>query len=500
MDIKVLDKAPQDVDAELLVAGIFENEKPADCGLGRLDVALSGKIQLALDREDFSGKSGQDLFLYGNGDKGPRRVLIIGLGKRENLTPEKIRRAFGSAGKKARSLNTSQACLLPPLKGLEKDLEEKVAMAAAEGFALAMYRFTRYFSRKPEDHPVLEELTMIPGDLEAIDNLEVGAKNARITVEATSFARDLVATPGMDLYPEEYARIANELKSDNIKVEILDEKQLRDLKMGALLAVGQGSTQPPVMIHMSYDPGIQDPKTIALIGKGITFDAGGLDLKTAAGMREMKVDMGGSATVMGVFKALDKWQPKCRVEGFIPAAENMPGGNSYRPGDVLTSHKGITIEIDNTDAEGRLAMADALSYAIDTVKPDAMIDVATLTGACAVALGSHATGMMGTDDNMAELLEAAGEVTGERVWRFPLWEEYTEQISSQIADIKNTGGRWGGAITAGAFLKEFVGDTPWIHLDIAGTANDVSLSYVPNKKLPTGVGVRLLLDFLRRWA
>ena len=214
----------------------------------------------------------------------------------------------------------------------------------------------------------------------------------------------------------------------------------------------------------------------------------------------MKTDMAGSAAVMGIFKALEAWKPTCRVEGFIPVAENLTGGWAYKPGDILKSYRGITIEIDNTDAEGRLALADALAYAVDTVNPDAIVDFATLTGACVIALGHHATGMMGTDDHLAELIEKAGEITGERVWRLPLWNEYSEQIKSEVADIKNTGGRPGGAITAAAFLKEFVGDTPWIHLDIAGTASESPLSYAPHKELATGVGVRLLLEVLKHWA
>ncbi|MDP8207954.1 MAG: leucyl aminopeptidase [Candidatus Electryonea clarkiae] len=500
MQITVFDKDPSDVNAELLVAGLFKGENVVDSGLELLDAALNGQLTLALEREDFKGASDQTLSLYGVKDTGPRRVLIVGLGKRNDTTPEKIRRAYGKAGRRGRELRIKHACIIPPLKGNAEELKHLIVVASVEGFALATYRFAKYISKKKKNYPSLERLELIPDDKNNISYLESGAKTAEITVDATVFARDLFTTPGHDLYPQVYAEIAQSLESEHIKVEILQEDSLKKLKMGALLAVGQGSARPPVLIHLTYDPGIDNAKTFAIVGKGITFDAGGLDLKTAAGMRDMKGDMGGSAAVMGVFKALEKWRPQCRVEGFIPAAENMPGGNAYRPGDVITSHKGLTIEIDNTDAEGRLALADGLSYAIETVKPDVIIDIATLTGACLIALGHHATGMMGTDDSLAELLTEAGEVTGERVWRLPLWNDYTKQIASEIADMKNTGGRPGGAITAAAFLKEFVGDTPWIHLDIAGTADEVPVSYAPHKKLPTGVGVRLILEVLNKWA
>ncbi|MFH0882433.1 MAG: leucyl aminopeptidase [bacterium] len=501
MKITTRDLAPQDASTPLLAVGVFEGEKPVENGIGRLDAALGNRITLAQKHGDFNGKIGQVLSLYGGGRKGPRTVLVVGLGKRKEWTPEKIRRSFGEAGKCARTLKITEATLQPPLKGFSTKDEERSTVAAVEGFVLATYRYVRR-GRDKDKYPNLKTLLVIPGETTGMKGMKAGVSASAITVDSTLFARDLAATPGMDLYPEAYGRIAKKLASKTVKVRVLKEAELKKLGMGALLAVGQGSTHRPVFIHLSYNPGNlpKTAKTLALVGKGVTFDSGGLDLKPADGMRDMKIDMAGSAAVMGIFKALEKWKPRCKVEGFIAAAENMADGNAYRPGDVLTSLKGLTIEVDNTDAEGRLTLADALTYAAKTVKPNAMIDMATLTGACWIALGNHATGMMGTDDKLAEVLSRAGEETGERVWRLPLWEEYTEQISSEIADIKNTGGRPGGAITAGAFLKEFVNDVPWIHLDIAGTASEVPVSYVPHKELPTGVGVRLVLETLRHWA
>ncbi|MFC2170781.1 leucyl aminopeptidase [Calditrichota bacterium] len=499
MQIVLNEKGFEDAAGSLLVAGIFKNESVVDSGLTALDSALSNQLQTALENGDFSGTGDQKLFLYNDKGNLPGRIMIIGLGDRRKVTPEKIRRAFGRAGKTARDMKITHASIYPPITGFMDEKMSLFTISAIEGFTLATYRYNRYRSRKLDKHPDLTKLEILSDNSENLPFIRSAVEIAGITVDATLFARDLVTTPGFDLYPQSYADIARSLQSERIKVEIIELKELKKLKMGALLAVGQGSSRPPVLIHLSYDPNIENAKTLAIVGKGITFDAGGLDLKTASGMRTMKTDMGGSAAVMGVFKALDRWQPKCRVEGFIPAAENLPDANAYKPGDVITSYKGLTIEIDNTDAEGRLALADAIAYAVETVKPDSIIDLATLTGACVIALGHHATGMMGTDENLASILTEAGEQTGERVWRLPLWDEYSEQITSEIADLKNTGGRLGGAITAGAFLKEFVDDTPWIHLDIAGTADESPLSYSPNKKLGTGVGVRLLLEVLRKW-
>lgn len=501
MKITARDLAPQDASTSFLAVGVFEGEKPVENGIGRLDAALGNRIAMAMKNGDFKGKGGQVLSLYGGDRRGPRTVVVVGLGKRKEWTPEKIRRAYGEAGKRARAAKITEAVVQPPLKGFSRKEEERTTVAATEGFALATYRYVRR-GRDKDKYPNLKTLVVIPGETAGLKGMKAGVSTASITVDGTLFARDLTATPGMDLYPEAYGRIAKTLASKTVKVRVMKEAEIKKLGMGALLAVGQGSTHRPVLIHLSYNPGNlpKNAKTFAVVGKGVTFDSGGLDLKPADGMRDMKIDMAGSAAVMGIFKALERWKPRCRVEGFIAAAENMADGNAYRPGDVLTSMKGLTIEVDNTDAEGRLTLADALYYAAKTVKPNAIIDMATLTGACWIALGNHATGMMGTDDKLADILTQAGEEVGERVWRLPLWEEYSEQISSEIADIKNTGGRPGGAITAGAFLKEFVDNVPWIHLDIAGTASEVPVSYVPHKELPTGVGVRLVLETLRRWA
>ncbi len=478
-----------------LTVALFESATLDQPILGNLDSILGGVIKTSIENEDFAGKNGETLDLYSNSGQFSR-VILVGLGKQDKVNAEGVRRAFGSAGKKLRAIRQSEAGLVMPFEG--SDSEELFARAAIEGFALATWRYARFMTKKPADHPALETLTLFASSAGAVDKLQSSAQMGEATVAATVFARDLATTPAADLRPSDYAEHAKLLAidSDVIEAEVLDYEKLVELKMGGIVGVGKGSSDKPCLIHLTYTPPTtQTPKkTIAVVGKGITFDSGGYDLKPAASMRDMKIDMSGSAAVMGLFKALELIRPNVKVEGFIPAAENMVSDDAYRPGDVLTMYNGLTVEIDNTDAEGRLVLADALAYAVETIKPDTIVDIATLTGACWIGLGVHATGMFGTDDNLKTLLREAGEKTGERVWELPIWDDYRKQLKSQIADFKNTGGRPGGAITAAAFLSEFVGKTPWIHLDIAGTSSEVSTSYVPHKEFPTGVGARLLLE------
>lgn len=480
---------------ELLAVGVFEKDSVERSNLADINKATNGALERALADNSFAAKKGKTVEFFLGLENGPKTVFLVGLGKREEATSEKIRRAYGNVGKIVRGKSLATIAMAAP-QCVDTDSAVAFTTAAVEGFALATYRYVRQ-SRDLDKKRNVDELLVICDDV-----VKEGVESAAITVRGNLFARDLTTTPALDLYPETLAERAKELSSKSVKVEILTKAKLEKLGMGALLGVGQGSGRPPVMIHLTYDPGNlpNDAKTLAIIGKGITFDAGGLDLKPAAGMRDMKIDMGGSAAVMGIFKSIEDWKPNCRVEGFIPAAENMTGDFAYHPGDVLTTYKGLTVEVDNTDAEGRLAMCDALAYAVDTVKPDAIFDIATLTGACWIALGTHATGMLGTSKELFDILRDVGDETGERVWELPLFEEYTEQISSEIADLKNTGGRPGGASTAAAFLKEFVGDVPWVHLDIAGTASETTTSYTPHKELATGVGVRLMLAFMKKWA
>jgi len=499
--INIVETAIKETEVQLLIAGFFEEDFTNTTEYKEIGELTGQALQNSVNKEDFVAKSGQLLPLYSINKSGPRHIIVLGLGKKGKITPEKIRRAYGSAGKYARGKSFSDVCVISPDID-STDCEFQYAVSAAlEGTSLALYRYVRH-SRKLDKKPIITEMKALNHSNGNAATFKKAVFSAEAGITGNYFARDLAVTPGMDLYPESYAKMAEGLADENITVKILKVNDLKKLGMGGILAVGQGSAQPPVLIHMIYEPAekASDCKTLAVVGKGVTFDSGGLDIKPADGMRDMKIDMAGSAAVLGFFKSIGQIKPNCRIEGFVAAAENMTGSFAYRPGDILKSYKGLTIEVDNTDAEGRLTLADALAYANEVAKPDAIIDLATLTGACWIALGHHATGLMGTSDELAKELSKAGFKTGERVWELPIWEEYEEQISSEVADLKNTGGRPGGAITAAAFLKEFVDDTPWVHLDIAGTASEVPVSYAPHKELPTGVGVRLLLEFVKNWS
>ncbi|HEX05676.1 MAG TPA: leucyl aminopeptidase, partial [Bacteroidetes bacterium] len=422
MNIQISDASAHSVTTRGLFVGLYENEKPSECGLGRLDATLGNRIEAAISAGDFSARFNRVLELYGGHQDGPRHIVVVGLGERERSTTESVRRAFGTLGKRARGASCNDVTVLPPLTGFDETAQRNNTIAALEGTALAMYRYVRR-THNVDRFPILESLNVVAGEDINDDVFHQAVEYASATINGVNFARDLVCMPAADLYPETYAQIALGMGNETISVEVLDHEKLVELKMRAILAVGQGSTHPPCVIHLSYEPkSVNDKtKTFALVGKGVTFDSGGLDIKTAAGMRDMKADMGGSATVMGVFRALNQVRPNCRVHGFVAAVENMTDGNAYHPGDIITAFNGRTIEIDNTDAEGRLALADVLAYAVKSVEPDAIVDLATLTGACVIALGHWCTGVMSNNDELVELLQAASDASGERIWRLPLW-------------------------------------------------------------------------------
>ncbi|MFQ5771006.1 MAG: leucyl aminopeptidase, partial [bacterium] len=330
------------------------------------------------------------------------------------------------------------------------------------------------------------------------EEVQKGIQWGKVVSEAANFTRDLQNHPGNWITPTRLAEIARETaKEGGLKCDVLVKEDMEELRMGALLGVAQGSVEPPKFIVLEHNSGKANIDTIVFVGKGITFDSGGISIKPSEKMEEMKFDMSGGAAVMGALKACAQLDIPLHVVGLIPATENLPGGHSMKPGDILRTSSGKTIEIINTDAEGRLILADALDYA-KRYQPRAVVDLATLTGACVVALGHYATGLFGKDSNLLSRLKQAGEKTGERLWELPLWEAYDEDIKSDYADVKNSAGRWGGAITAAAFLAKFADGYPWAHLDIAGTAwSDKELAYVP--KGGTGLGVRLMLQFLRDW-
>jgi leucyl aminopeptidase len=364
---------------------------------------------------------------------------------------------------------------------------------------LALYKYDKYITvKKAEAEITLKEISFFRAAAADEKNIKKAVKAAEAIYRAVTFARDLANAPGNEVFPEVLAERAEKMaKEHKLGITVLGRKEIKELGMGGILGVSAGSEKPPRFLIVEHNKGKENLDTIVLVGKGVTFDSGGISIKPSSGMDEMKLDMSGAAAVLGAMQAIADLDLPLHVVGLTPLVENMPSGSAMRPGDILTAMNGKTIEVDNTDAEGRLILADALAYA-ERYKPKTVIDLATLTGACVVALAQFATGMMGTDEATMEKLKKVGEKTHERVWQLPIYDDYDKLIKSNVADVKNTGGRWGGAITAAMFLKRFIGEYPWVHLDIAGTAMlEEATDYEP--KGGSGVGVRLLVELLRNW-
>lgn len=447
--------------------------------------------------EDFEGKHNQTVLVY----SGDHRIILSGLGMKKDLTLERIRKAVARGVKKAKSLKIKKLAIEilqdQTLEGVEI---EDVARAQTISSLLALYSFDKYFTRK-EDKDIhgVKEIVLFSqyNSLTKYSReIEKGIISGKAVGEATNLARDLGNEPSNVIYPESFADFVVKLsRKSNFSVEVLDKKQLTKLKMGGVLEVARGSDREPRFLILKYNGGKKGDAPYVVVGKGVTFDSGGISIKPSAGMALMKVDMGGGAAVVGVFDAISNLRIPLNVVGLIPLVENMPSGNSFKPGDVITAYNGMTIEVDNTDAEGRLILADALSYA-SKFKPKAVIDMATLTGASIIAIGSVASIVMGNNDELMQKIKNAGEQTYDRVWELPLWDEYDRMIDSEIADVKNTGqSRQAGTIIGGMFLKRFIGNYPWVHVDIAATAmRDRESDYDP--KNASGAGVRLVTQFL----
>ena len=460
------------------------------------DIPLPAEVVNLLEPEDFQSKAGQTLLLYPRGAIAPRRLLLVGLGKREKATAETIRRASATAVKEAQKL------LVPEVSvGVNGDLAldpQEAAQAFAEGIELGAYRFWRYRTGLDETQTFKVERATVFSRTDQSTSKGIAA--GQVIARGVNFARDLVNGPGYAMHPPALGDEAIKLgKRVGLKVTVLDMPQLIEQGFGGILAVGKGSEHEPRFIVMEYGEAKAGTPTICLVGKGLTFDSGGLSLKPPEAMETMKSDMGGAAAVFGAMQVVAELKLPVHVIGLVSAAENMPSSNAYRPGDIVKSLSGKTIEVLNTDAEGRIILSDALFYA-QRFHPKAIVELSTLTGAIIIALGSHATGMMGTDQSLMDRLSKAGDASGERVWQFPMWDEYHQMVKSEVADLKNLAGRPAGSITAGAFLAAFVGDYPFAHLDIAGTAW-VDRPAKPYDTLGgTGVGVRLLTEFLREYS
>jgi len=444
-------------------------------------------VKRAADTNQFKGKTGSALDILAPEGLKVSRLIVIGAGKLSAIKDNDFLKLGGAAAGKLRAGNDAVTIVAELPDGAMKPEQ---AAAVASGVRLRAYKFDRYKTKKKdgEDAALRAEVSLAVGDVSAAR--KAFSPGAHI-VDGVVTARDLVNEPPNVLYPVEFARRAGQLRKLGVDVEILDVKAMTKLGMGALLGVAQGSTQPGRTVIMRWNGGKRGDRPVAFIGKGVCFDTGGISIKPAANMEDMKGDMAGAACVVGLMQALAGRKAKVNAVGAIGLVENMPDGNAQRPGDIVTSMSGQTIEIINTDAEGRLVLADVLWYVAKKFKPQFMVDLATLTGAIMVALGTEYAGLFSNNDELAERLTNVGLATGERVWRMPLGPEYDKQIDSQFADVKNTGGRNGGSITAAQFLQRFVDDTPWAHLDIAGTAMGAPKTEI-NQSWGSGFGVRLL--------
>jgi leucyl aminopeptidase len=474
-------------------------------GVAGLDRGWGGVIQRVLNSGDFRGRPDERLVLYPpntGGKTAPERVLLIGLGDRKNLDVEAVRRLGGGAASEARERKLGRLTILAPrARGLRA---EDCAAALAEGAVLGAYRYERFKSTKPgrggrSRKPQAPTTTLLFPKTESLAGLRRRAKEATLGAECQNLARDLSNAPGNELPPAGLAREARRVaRETGLICRVIRGAELERGGFTALLAVGSGSTNPPQLIVLEHRGASSKKKgrPLCLVGKGITFDSGGISLKPSGGMEDMKHDMSGAAAVIGTLRAAALLKIPAHVVGIIAAAENMPSGTAYRPGDIVKSRAGKTIEVTNTDAEGRVVLADALDYAVKRFAPEAMIDLATLTGAAMIAFGPWATGAMGNNEKLVQEIQRAGEASSERICPLPLLPEHRREMRSNIADLKNSGSREGGVSTAGAFLQEFVGETPWAHLDIAGTG-------WTNRRSPyhrhgaTGVGVRMLVAWIR---
>ncbi|HKV42088.1 MAG TPA: leucyl aminopeptidase [Blastocatellia bacterium] len=491
MDIEVDLRGFHEVEADALVVSVFDGEKPDHGALKELDERSGGILSEVIGTGEMRGKKGETVFIHQPGRIKARRLLLAGAGKRDEFQAEAASKYAGTA---ARLLRGKGARTIAFVRRSDLDIGRS-AQAVVEGVLIALFEPDKYKTTDRQDEHI-DRVILIgaePGQAEALGR---AIERGKIIGEAVNLARELSNEPSSTLTPTELAnRAVKTAKSCGLEAQILDGHRMKELGMGALLGVSQGSDQPPTLTVLRYKP--QSPaanEVIGVIGKGITFDSGGISIKPADGMDRMKYDMSGAAATLATMSAIARLKPAINVIGLMPSSENMPSGSAYKPGDVLRAMSGTTIEVINTDAEGRLVLADAISYA-KSLGATRLIDMATLTGACPVALGTINAAILGNDQMFVDDMRGAAKTVGERLWQLPMDEEYRDLIKSDIADIKNSGGRYGGTITAAFFLKEFVGDTPWVHLDIAGTAWESDRKpYIA--KGPTGVAIKTVIKYI----
>lgn len=494
------------VDGSALLLPVFEQDR-AGTTEKKLDTLFAGRISKRKEQQAWTGKAGSVLLVPVQMEDAHIYIALLGCGAKKTATTETLRLTAGTLASqlKAHSITTAAACIEDVLTDAISATD--AAEAIVEGIALAQYSFTPHKSKeavkKAEQH-LLNTMTFFATTAAQSRQLQKGIDAAQLYIGGITLVRDMVNQPGASALPKDIAAVAKKIgEQSGISATIYTKAQIKKMKMGGLLGVSAGSAHDPYFIHLKYTPKKKQKKAfkkVAICGKGITFDSGGLSLKPSDYMTHMKLDMAGAATILGLFSIIDELQPNVEVHGVIPTCENMISAMATRPGDVLTAYNGKTIEVTNTDAEGRLILADALSWAEDTLEPDAIIDLATLTGAALYALGQETAAVMASDDALYGKLESAAAQTGERFWRLPLIEEYRQLLKSPVADIDNCPAtKWAGTIIAALFLQNFVEKTPWVHIDIAGAAYTEKqvLSYVPFGG--TGFGVRTLAQLLKSY-
>ena len=495
------------IESDLVVVDAFEGVESLGGVTLEVDRAAGGALSRVVRAGDFKGKWKETLLVHPA--EGPaKRVLLVGMGKLEKLDKDRVRRVAAVVARRARDLRVgTMHTVLHGVRDAGGLDPREAAEAVAEGALLGLYRFERYKGRRDDedgkDKPRLARIVLVEHDAARARAAERGAADGAVIAEATNLCREWAALSGDDAAPERYGERAAELaRAWGLRAEVLDQRRIEELGMGGLLAVSRGSVREPRFVVLEHKP----PKprgTLVLVGKGITFDSGGISIKPSDRMEDMKYDKCGASAVVGAVVAARRLGLPLRVVALAPFTDNLPSGSSYKPGDVVTTMSGKTIEIINTDAEGRVILADALHYGSTRYAPDAMVELSTLTGGCIIAVGHHAIAGMGNSDELLAQLQAAGKAVNERVWPMPFFDEYGEMVKSSVADVKNSAGRVASAVTAGKFLQTFVGDHPWAHLDIASTAYHeggsprLNEEYCPEKA--TGVGVRLLVEWMRRW-
>jgi len=488
-------------EGDALIVNLFEGIKQPGGATGALDKALAGSIATAIRRQEFKGKLHERLLLHTFGHLPVAQVLVIGLGKQEEFTLDRIRSTSAEALRHLREVGARRVGSIVHGAGAGGIEVGQAARAVIEGALLGLYRFGKYKKADENGEKAIHNLTLLERDRAKIRAIEDGVHRGRILAEATIFTRDMVNEPANTLTPSEMAARARKMASTlGLTVRTLERNDMKRLGMGALLGVAQGSQEPPKLIIVTYKgkKGKGKGPRLGFVGKGITFDSGGISIKPSEGMEAMKGDMAGGAAVLAAVKGIAELKLPVDVMAIVPATENLPSGTAQRPGDIVKAMNGKTIEVINTDAEGRLILADGLCYACE-MGVTHLVDVATLTGACVVALGSVRTGAFATDPELMRRVKAASEASGEKLWELPLDDEYGEQIKSDYADIKNVGGRKAGAITAAKLLANFVGKTPWVHLDIAGTSQ-AEKDHGYQVKGATGAMVRTLIHLAMDFA